>query len=308
MSGGAPSAPSVQDNSLQVEMAREAAAERAQQAADAKTAQDKVDFQTRLGTAVSGAKVTGDNYLASRGLSPNDFSSVEDSIINNAKLRVPDLDSNPGQYFTDDTFASGLDNYQNTQRANFNSKVNTTFAPGFENNLIGDNAGSGIVDSILGDQQKTAQQQLDFNKARGVLNDSGYNAAEGVLNQQGASGRSTLNDIASSVIGKYRGDLTAIKGNAGDAASNYNLGEATPDIGSFYNRATTKATDDLSGIEGSIRSALGGTNLFDVASAIAKGGTAQGPINITTADSAPGVPFATKKSNTNRGLGSTGQF
>lgn len=308
MSGGPPSMPVQQDNSLQVEMAREAAADRASAAADAKAKQDESDFQTNLGNATTSAKATGDAYLASRGLAPADYSSVEDSIINNAKLKVPDLSSNPGQYFTTDTFASGLDDYQNTQRANYNSKVNSTFSPGFENSLVGDNAGSSIVDSILGDQQKTAQQQLDFNRARGVLNDSGYNAAEGVLNQQGASGKSTLDDIASSVIGKYRGDLTAIKGNAGDAASNFTLGQTAPDISSYYTQAQDKATSDLGGIEGSIRSALGGTNLFDVASAIAKGGTAQGPINVTTADSAPGVPFATKKSNTNRGLGSTGQF
>lgn len=308
MSGGGGSPAPVQDNSLQVEMAREQAAKDAQAAQDAKDAQAKVDFQTKLGTAVTGAKQTGLDYLGQRGLSADQYGSVIDSIIGNTKLKVPDLDANPGSYFTDDTFASGLDNYQTMQRNNNTAKVNSTFAPGFDKSLISDNSDDNIINSILGNQRTTAQQQLDFNRARGILNDSGYNTAMGALDSQGSAGLSTLSGIGDSILGKDRSQLNDIKGDAGTTASNWTLGGAAFDPTGYYTDATTKADALKGSLDGDIRSALGSTNLFDVAGAIAKGGTAQGPINLTTADTTPGIPFSQKKTQQGRGLGSTGVF
>lgn len=308
MSSQGGGSPQIQDNSLMVEQMRQQAAREEQARQDALKAQQRTDFTNNLSNAVTGAKTTGRDYFTSRGLSPDDYSSLIDSIVNDTRLKVPDLDPNPASYFNTDTFASGIDNWQNLQRANYNSKVGQTFAPGFDTTLIPDTADDSIINSILGEQRKTAQQQLDFNRARGLLNDSGYNASLAELGREESAGRSTLSDIGSSVLGKSRQDLLNIRGEAGDLASGYTIGNPTPDIGSYYTKAQNKATENIGGLEGAIRSALGGTNLFDVSTILGKGGTTQGPINLTTAETAPGVPFATKKTQANRGLGSTGVF
>lgn len=297
-----------QDNSIQLEQMRQAAADRVQAAQDAKDAQAKVDFQNNLSTAVTGAHNVGRDYFASRGLSPDTYSGLIDSIIGDTRLKVPNLDANPAAYFNSDAFATGLNNAQDVKRANYTGQVNSTFAPGFDRTLIPDTAGDSIINSILGTQTGNAQQQLDFNRKRGLLNDAGYATAQNELGGQGNAARSTLKSIEDSVLGKYRQDVSNVRGDAGTAASQYQFGMPEFDVGTYYKQAQDKATSDLSGIEGSIRSALGSTNLFDVPTALQKAGTAQGPINLTTANADTSLPFTPKKTNTQRGLGSTGVF
>jgi hypothetical protein len=308
MSGGGGGGGVPQDNSLQIEMMRQQAARDEQARQDRLKEEAKQEFQTKLGSAVTGARQTGLDYLGQRGLSGDQYGSIIDSIINDTRLKVPELDSNPGGYFTSDTFASGLDRHQTNQRANYNTQVQSRFNPGFENSLIADTADDPILQSILNTQRQSAEKQLDFNRARGLLNDSGYNTAFGELGSQANAGMSTLTGIGDSILGKSRQALSGIKGEAGSTASNWSLGQAAPNLDDFYSRAQTKAQSDIGNLEGSIRSALGSTNLFDVAGAIAKGGTAQGPINLTTAETAPGMPQLNKKTQANRGVGSSGVF
>lgn len=299
------------DNSLQLEAMREAAADRANAQAKQDAADKEAKFQTNLSTAVTGAKATGKDYLGTRGLSSDQYGSVIDSIINDQKARVPSLDPNPGGYFTSDTFESGLNNYQNTQRANLNNKVNNLFTPGFETSMLPDSLSGSVIDSILGDQKTNAQRQIDANRSRGLLNDSGYNVAEQQLGQQAGAGRSTLQSLSDSILGKDRQDLLSFKGNAGSVASNYSLGSPTPDFQPYYNQASEKAGKYSSDLNGSILGALGNTSLFDVPTILQKAGTAQGPQNLTTAASLAGSPFNNDNKNTftpNRGLGSTGGF
>lgn len=308
MSGGSSAPAPAQDNSIQLEQMRQAAADRAQQKADADKAQAKVDFQTGLSTAREGAHNTGRDYFASRGLAPDSYAGLIDSIIGDTALKVPQLDANPAAYFTTDAFASGIDNAQNVKRSNLTGQVNSKFAPGFEKSLISDTADDSIINSILGTQRGNAQQQIDFNRKRGVLNDAGYATVENELGGQENAARSTLTGIGDSILGKKRQDLLNIRGDAGNAASSFTFGQAEPNVNDYYTQAQNKATSGLGDLEGSIRGALGSTSLFDVPTLLQKGGTAQGPINLTTANSNTALPFDPKKSNTKRGLGSTGVF
>lgn len=285
----------------------------AQQARDAQTASDtaaataRTTFNDSLTNAITGAGGTGANYFKARGLDPNDTGDIN-QIIAGIQRQVPDLDPNPAQYFSDDAFASGVDKIQTANRTGMNAKVNSLFAPGFENMLIPDSSADPILSSILGDQQKTAQTTVDFNKARGLLNDSGYTAANTALGQQGSAGKATLAGIGNSVLGVDRGHLTDIRGQAGDAASSYSFGQPEPDFQSYYNRAQTTAASDLGNLEGSIRGAVGNTNLFDPATALQKGGIMQGPINLTTAAPGSGGPAPKVPVDPSRSLGSTGAF
>jgi hypothetical protein len=235
-----------------------------------------------------------------------------DQAIN--QVNVPDLDQNPNSYFTPQTFAAAVNQAQDTARTKYSNQVDQTFTPGFEKTLLPTTSIDPIVSSILGQQRATAQQAIDYNKARGLLNDTGYAAANQALDQQSSAGQSTLTDLATSVLGKERQGLTDIRGDAGTAASSYDYGNAAPDVAGYYGQAQTQAGTDLSGLEGSIRGALGSTNLFDAPTAIAKGGTMQGPIDLTTASSGGGPAGPTMTASIlgsnqkNRGLGSTGVF
>lgn len=302
-----------QDNSLQVEMMQQQAAQQEQQRQDALQAQQRTTFQDSYNRAFDEGVGTGRNTLQQMGIDPgNDVNDpmhqLALSITRNIRNSVPDLDSNPASYYTPEAYTAGINKQQDLNRQGYTRQVNNTFKPGFEDALLPDSSIDSIIDSILGQQRTTAKTSLDYNQQRGLLNDTGYNAALGEFGNQESAARSTLRGVGDSVLGTQRGELSAIRGQAGDAASSYMLGSDAPDIGGFYNRATAEAGRDLTGLEGGIRSALGGTQLFDIANILNKGGIGQGPINLTTAGDS-NVPFSDKKKQSSgRGLGSTGVF
>lgn len=273
-------------------------------AAEAEKAAARQTFNEKMQSAYGSGRGVISNYFTSRGINPGD--DVINRALNDIYNNIPDLDTNPAKYYSDAAVGKYLDNEQQAQRDLYNNRVASTFKSGFENTLLPDSSVDSIVNSILGGQRESAMKSLDFNRSRGLLNDAGYNAALSNLDEQGAAGRKTIDELARSVLGTGRQRLTDIRGEAGNAASNYMFGSAAPDIGSFYQRAQDSAARDLSGLEGSIRGAVGTTNFFDVPTALQKGGTMQGPINLTTAGApAFGEP---KKSSTGRGLGSAGVF
>lgn len=309
MSGGSSGTPMVQDNSVQVEQMRQQAAREEQARQDAEKLRLESEFNTNLGNAVTGAKTTGQNYAGSRGLDPTSMDTVIDRIINDAKLKVPKLDSNPGSYFTSDLFSTGFANEEQNRRAGYTGQVNNKFNAGYDRNLIGDTSDDAILESVLGEQRANAEKQLQFNRARGVINDTGFNEAQNRFRGQEAAARSTLTGIGDAVLGNLRGGLNDIKGEAGSAASSWNLGNSEFSVDPYWGRATEFANTAKSGLEGKVRSAVGSTQLFDIPSILAAAGTAQGPINLTTAQQVDGTPgFETKKNKNERGLGSTGAF
>src|SRR5262245_28453311 len=257
----------------------------AQNAAAAEKAAATATFNTNLAAARQNAQNTAARYFSDRGL-PMDQDLVN-SIIN--RVNVPSLDPNPESYFTPDVFATGVAQSEQAQRQKYSNAVDQLFRPGFERTLLPDTAADPIVNSIMGEQQANAQTILDYNQRRGLLNPTGYQTASDVLKGQASAGRLTIMDLAQSVLGKERGALSDIRGEAGTAASGYNYGAPAPDFNPYWSRASDLAGRDIAGLEGSIRGAVGSTNVFDVPSALAKGGTAQGPINLTTATGTPAI-------------------
>jgi len=244
-------------------------------------------------------------YFADRGQG-YDENTIQ-RIINSITATVPDLDPNPEKYFNDEAVGRSVETIAQGTRDKLTNQMQGSFAPGFESTLIPDTADDSIIQSILGEQRAGAQKVLDFNKARGLLNDTGYSTAQTALEGQGTAGYNTLSQIGESILGKSRSALGDIRGEAGSAISGYNYGGTEPNIGDYFGRAQSKAAADLSGIEGSIRGAVGTTNVFDAPLALQAGGTMQGPINLTTAGPG-GLGGATEKRDKGRGLGSSGVF
>lgn len=307
--GGGTTMQMPQDNSAQVEAMRQAAAREERAYQEAERQRKEAEFNTNLQNAATGARTTGINYATSRGLDPTAMESVIDRIIQDTRLKVPKGDSSPSSYFTSDIFSTGFANEEAARRAANTGKVNSAFVPGYERTLISDTVDDPILDAILGEQRRTAEQQLQFQRQRGTVNDSGYNEAMARFLGQESAARSTLNEIGDSVLGKVRGGINDIKGEAGTAASSWSLGTPDFDVGSYVTRANDYATTAKSGLEGKVRSAVGGTQLFDIPALLAAAGTAQGPINLTTVNKVDGTPgFDAAKKKTDRGLGSTGTF
>jgi hypothetical protein len=273
--------------------------------AEAEKTATRNKFTTDIAAAPEKGRALYQQYIAERGL-PYD-AGAESKIVQSIIDQIPDLDPNVNKYFTNEAVGTQLDTVAQGTRDRLGNEIRSTFAPGFERTLIPDTADDPFISSILGEQRANAQKVVDFNKARGLLNETGYGAAQNKLNTQGSAARSTLSQIGESILGKYRQGVSDIRGEAGTAASGYKYGQAAPDIGSYYTRAAGKAKTDLAGIEGSIRGAVGGTNYFDAPMALQAGGTMQGPIDLTTA-SAVGPMAENTKRDKGRGLGSSGVF
>lgn len=306
--GGSTQAPVVQDNSLQLEQMRQAEAQRQQAAAEAKLAQQKIDFQNMLSEAITGARTTGTNALVNRGLDPTRYGNIIEQVLTDTRSKVPQLDPNPNQYFTSDVFDAGINNYQNLQRTQAGTKVQQVFSPGFENTYIPDASYSSIIDDILSNQYSNAQKQVDYNRQRGTINDQGYSAAQAKLDAARSAGRGQLVDIGDAILGKGRQSLDAIRDQAGTAASTYTLGSPDFTVDPYVTRARSEADKFNSGLEGSVRNAVGGTNFFDIPTILTAAGIAQGPQNLSINAPAVGGPLQERRNRTDRGLGSQGVF
>jgi hypothetical protein len=278
--------------------------------ARAEKARVEGEYDINIANALTGARSTGEGIARSRGLDVNEFSPIIDRIINDARSKVPVNDPNPGAYFSSDIFDTGFAKEEANRVRGAADRVNRTFAPGFDRALVADESDDAILNAILGEQRGTASQQLDFNKKRGVINDIGYNDATAKFGGQEAAARSSLTSIGDAVLGKIRGGLGDIRGEAGQAASMSGLDASSFDPTPYYGRAQKYSSDNLADLEGKVRSAVGSTQFFDIPAILASAGTAQGPINLTTSGAkADGtLGFDPKKSKSDRGLGSTGAF
>lgn len=288
--------------------------DRAQRAAQAEAlrkadeaAKTRATFLANLEGAVSGATNKAKKHFADLGYTVSD--DIINSIISDAKARVPIDDSRPDSYFTSDVFDAGLNKAQDRVRTVNTGKVAAQFAPGFERSYVTDTLDDNILNTILGEQSNTAMTALKYNKDRGVINDAGYNEATSRFNNQSGAARSTLTDIGDSVLGKIRSGVRDIAGEAGTAASSWAFGNPSFDLSPYISRTNDFVNQSKTNLEGKIRSAVGDTQLFDIPSILAAAGTAQGPINLTPQGQDQMVAgLDQSKKRNQRGLGSTGVF
>lgn len=285
----------------------QAAAIKAQADADKKAAADKETARIAAATQArntvdASARASATARLSSLGAS--DILPQAMSQYDRILAGIPEGDPNPGSYYSSDILDSLISGAQTQRRSGYTQQVNNTFAPGFEQQYIPDSADDSYINDLLTGRKADAQKSIDFARARGQLNDSGYSSAESKLGEQEQAARGTLTGIGNSILSTKRAALTPIRDQAYGTASGFNLGDPTPDISSYSARAAKQASDSLSGLQGDILGALGNTSLFNTNDIILAGGRGQGPQNLTTAN----VPARLKKSETDRGLGTTGGF
>lgn len=271
-----------------------------------KEARDR--FTSARDTALAGARGTASSELQRRNLDASRYMPGLETEITRLAGTIPDLDQNPGSFFDPSFVDRVLNNEQTAARDRNNRNVRSAFAPGFERTAVGDTSDDAILDSILEGQYSDARGTIDRARSRGDLNDQGYNAALGELDTARGTGRTTLTGIGDTVLGRYRDELTGIANRANTAASGWSLGDTDFDVNPFTTDLSSTRTRQQGSLEGDVRGAVGGTQLFDIGSILSKGAKVGGPTSGAEPNDFVQSVLNRRRNTTDRGVGSSGVF
>lgn len=265
-----------------VEQERARLAEEAQARQDARAATERTrlgtEFDANLGTAYNQSLGSARQRVTDRGLDYDEFAPAITGELDRIRGTVPRLDSNPGSYFGTGVVDDVLNRVRDNRRSQYGRQADELAPEGFERGQIGDTFDDSVLNAIYGEQYGEANDQLTRAEARGNLSPVGIGSARRQLETQGQAGRSRLQDLGSGVLSNYRSELADVGGRAKGAAAGYNLG-GNFDLNPFRQELEDKKTSFGQRLEGDVRNATRGENLFNVDELIAKGGTAQGLYN-----------------------------
>lgn len=244
-------------------------------------AQRRATFNTNLDTAYNTAYEDAIAGLGTRGFSPDQFGlqGFLDQELNRIRGTVPDLFDRPENYFAGQNVVDAVVNNATQQQRNQFGQAIDQFAPsGFAQNRVTGTLDDSVISQILREQFDPAQQQIQRAFDRGMLNPIGFQSANDELGRQRSGAEGKLQDIGGGVLQALRDRLSGIGQEARQGANTYQLG-SNFDPSSFQSRINSTYDEGVQGLEGSIRNALGGENLFDLSPILARGGTDQGITN-----------------------------
>lgn len=307
--GGGPSAPA--DTSLQRQQEQFAREDRLRAEEQARIDREKAEARTRFTTGVeaatTGARATGRERIVQRGLDPTEFNPLIESEITRIRGGIPDLAENPSSYFSPDIADLVLGREESARRGRYTNQLNQFFTPSYATSQFADTADDPVLESILGTQYGEALGGVERARARGTLTDAGYNASIRRLGSDRSAASATLQDIGGGVLERNRGQLRNIADEALSGASGYTLGN-TFDPTQYTGRAESTATGLRDRLEGDVRGAVGGTQLFDIGNILQFGAREQGAQNPTSTTIAEVLARRASERGRGRGLGSTGTF
>ena len=276
----------------------------AQEARDEATRQRNLgEFNTNLDSAYNRGISYAQDRVGQLGLN---YDELKDPIISEFQRQrgsVPQLDSNPGAYFGDDLLDRVLGRIRDTRRSQYGQQVGQFAGDGFADRLIGNDYDDKYLQGIYDEQFGDASSQLQRSFARGNLSPIGMSLAQKQLESQGRAGMSRLQDLGGGVLSKYKTELGDLGSRARTAAGGYELG-GTFNPEDYKQQIEGKRGEFGQRIEGDIRDATRGENIFNVDDIIGKAGVSQGVYNpatsSATASSSPifGALSARKKRNT----------
>lgn len=261
-------------------------------------------FDTQLREAIDQASGTISNPFTATG---TDTTTLQDytSTINGA------FSPNLGAQI----LSSANSGYQ-SQAAN---KIAQAFSPTYARDSISDSWLSPAVDSVLTSQFDPLNSQLTNAQKRGTLNDAGYQAALKALGNDKTTATSTVNRLGQGVLSSDRSSLDDYITGAKNDASKVDArtyGSFSPD--SYVSGANNLVDNYKSNFGGDLSNAVGNTSFSDITKLLNAGGVVQGATDPTATnpvgigDKGAGVSDAyiaqQALANTQRGLGSTGDF
>lgn len=269
----------------------------------------EAQFNTGLDSAVADAILRGRGLIEGMGLDVEQFLPLIEQEAQLVRRSVPHLDANPASYFGQDLAQTVLDRERDMQRQGFVTDIRD-FAPlGFATAQFGDTSDDAILEAILLEQFTPANAQIQRAFDRGNLTQVGYNTALEQLDAQRTAGLARLQDVGGGVLTEGRNQLRDIVNLGLDRANTFELGQSF-DPSSIQASLDAATTDFSNNLEGRIRSALGGEQLFNFEDIIARGGIAQGAQNPGAAAPAIADVLAARENERNqqRGIGNVGVF
>jgi hypothetical protein len=289
--------------------------------ADATTAQNESDFQSRLSAAQTAATTGANQYFTQNGYDPAQFSSELANAINTSSLSVQDLSPNPTAAFSPNLGASILADVNAGDQTKAGNAVSSLFSPTYAADNISSSWLDPAVSSALSSQFDPLTAQLTNAYKRGTLNDQGYAAAQTALAGDQTAARSTVSGLGQNILaGDQTGLNNYITGAKNDAA-NVNAstyGAFNPNT--YATGASNLVSQDQSNFAGDLTNAIGSTSFADLPSLLNAGGAVQGASDPTATNPTPGAGASGVGSvsdayiaqqalaNQTRGLGSQGAF
>lgn len=282
---GAQSRATMEQQNNQARLDAEAAA-RAKAEKEAAEAAARQRYQSQVASAYNSAQGYGTSRINSLGINDDyGIMSAYQAELDRARQAIPDLDPNPGNYFTPTLFDNALTQQRGVQRKNLGREFDSFAAPNFELGYFGDNSDDAIIDSIINQQYGDANTYLDRARDRGQLAQTGYDYALRELQNSRPGAVSKANQLGLGVIQKDRDVLSNIAKEGRDRITNWDFGDVFDP--SSYDQRLKSQRDALTGsLEGDLRNAFGDTQFFNPATYVTKGGSFQGQQNPATGNPA----------------------
>lgn len=258
--------------------------------------------------ALDQAKQRAQQSVTDKGLNYADYQTQIEQALNDVYKTVPyGNNTNADAYFDPNTASNTLDTIQGNKRSALTNQFDQAFTPNYADNAFAGTGESDAISKILNEQYGNAFSNIEGQKKRGALNDTGYTGAVQNLDQQRVADQSKLQGIGNNVLSGYKGQLADLIAKGRSQATGYNLGN-TFDPSAYQATVGNKASELSGSLEGDIRNQVGPDSLFDVSSAIGRGYSAQGPQNNGRQAVLDALSAKAKERNQARGLGNTGTF
>ena len=253
----------------------------ADKAAAEKAAKDAA-WATGRSSAFNRAQQYGNERLSQLGLDANDpygLGSAYRSRIESANTGLQE----GGDYaaaFSPSNFDEVMGGARTAQRNKYASSFNKAIDPYYGESLFGSTADDAILSSILGGQYDEALGDINAARDRGQVNQAAYDRAIQDLGKAKTTANDELQTIGSGVLTGLQGDIGKRRQSALDAAAEWDFGgsyDPTAEAG----RIQSYGQEQLGGLGGKLRSAIGDRSFFDVpgliGKATAKAGSATTP-------------------------------
>lgn len=248
---GGPKAP--EDKSDKVAQIEAQSAREARDAEAARKAEEKAAFERSLEASFGSGVSNAESYFRERGLDPADYGGLIRQKANEIRGTVPELDKNPASYFS--SLGEMIYNAERGSERNRDLRALDSFAPaGFSNDRIADTADDDLIEAILGEQGRTAQDYAQNLFKRGVTTQSGLDAALKNIEGQKAGARSRLSSLTGGILNEGRSGAEKMLADARSTASNQELGamfdpfKVNKDLESYFGNFFSGFGDKVRGV------------------------------------------------------------
>ena len=136
-----------------------------------------------------------------------------------------------------------------------------------------------IIDSIVGERQGAAREQVGNLLSRGSFNALGGRTANEVLGAQAPGAAERVQGIGETIVGGVQSERDALREQASAQAQGFQLGDDPFDITPFAEARQGLATGLEESLGPDVRAAIEGEPLFNVSEALQSGGRAQGLVS-----------------------------